>query len=311
VISLVVVGVLVLVGALAALGALNSGLEARTAAGDAISSAQIAWDSAQLAVEPGSPEYTESQDAAAGIAKAKSLFDSGYYVFADKYRAAQQEADRAGGLASGILGRVEALNSEAEAAIPSDAIPLYFDLAKRYPRTTEGQAAIDAAAQALQNDTYTDDIQALESVAAFAADCPGEVPDSVYQVARDRVSTAARDSIASQRSIVSDNLSWATAMKKGHVVYSSAGGTYSSDTAALSSLISKLSAAGVAEYKDALVLIRDSSKLGEKCRKTANSPVRRKGSISYFTRGQVNSIQSNSKKMRTKLNSADAKLKSL
>ncbi len=310
-ITLVLVAVFLLVAACSAFGCVSSGLEARSAAGAAIGSAQTIWNDAQLAVESGSSDLTTSQESAAALANAKSLFDSGYYVLADKYKAAQQEAEKAGNLAQGILDNVALLNEQAGAATSSDAIAIYFNLYTQYPRTVEGQGALEAAAQVLQNDTYYTDIASIEAVATFVSDCPGEVPESVYTFVKDRIASAAEASISTQNRVASNNVSWAKKMLTGKRVSFDAGGTSSAETADLSSIISKLSAVGAEDYRDALVLIRDSSKLGQKCAKTASSPVRRTGSLRLYTRGQVNSIKSNSTKMQSKLKSASAKLKAL
>jgi hypothetical protein len=308
---IVAVVVFLLLAACVAFGFINSGLEARSAAGAAIGSAQTIWNDAQLAVEPGSSGLTTSQESAAALANAKSLFDSGYYVLADKYKAAQQEAEKAGALAQGILDNVALLNEQAGTATSSDAIAIYFSLYTQYPRTNEGQGALEAAAQVLVNDTYYGDIEAIEAVANFVSDCPGDVPESVFTFAKEHVASAADASISSQTSIANNNVSWAKKMLTGKRISFSAGGTTSSETADLSSIISKLSAIGAEDYRDALVLIRDSSKLGQKCAKTASSPVRRTGSLRLYTRGQVNSIKSNSAKMQSKLKSAKAKLDAL
>lgn len=306
IIAVAVVLAVVLGAGATAFTAVRQGLAARDSARKMISMAEGTLDMAQTAVEPGSPESAKSDEARTSLGEAKALYEQGFIVFAGKYREAGQKAQAAQRLAREISQGVSQLTSQARAAGPtSNSISLYFALYERYPRTAQGQTALDDAAKRFVEDQNTSVTGFLQSAASFYKECPGPVPASVNDAVRERLRSAARSEISSQESIVKNNKSWAAKLDAKKTVNFSLQSTSASNTTRLRSMISYLSDADCAQYEDVFVLLRDSSLLGEKCGNIASSPVRKTKNTLYFSTSQVSRIASLSSQMQTKLGKAE------
>jgi len=75
--------------------------------------------------------------------------------------------------------------------------------------------------------------------------------------------------------------------------------------------IAALSTVEAARYRPVLVLLRDCSKLGEKCTKVANSPTRSTKKAQYFSSRQISTVDKLTKQMDAKLDKARSQLKRL
>lgn len=283
--------------------------EARAGAERAIAAAETAFDDAQLAVEPGSEELTQSQESEAALAEAKRLRDSGMGLIAARYREATQKAESAEEIAAGISARVEDLARQARAATSYDAPGLYFELYRRFPRTSQGGTAIEDAATVLTGNLSYDNYDALAQIKKFCNDSPAEVPASVYSAADDRLKSVTRTEISYQKSIVSNNKSWSSKMLAGKRISFSARGTTAANTRQVSRYLKLLSAVKATEYKAVLTLLRDSSKLGQKCESIRSHPVRRTRTTRFFSSSQIKRVRTYSGQMSTKLSKAAKLLK--
>jgi hypothetical protein len=308
IIAVMIALILLLGGAGLAVAGVRGGLEARDSAGTAIKAAEQAWDDAQIAVESGSQEADESEQSKAALSDAKALYRTGFFVFASKYEAAEAEARRAGKLALAITNRVDELASKAAASNGSEAVSLYFDISERYPRTPAGSTAIDDAANVLVNDYFNSDRDCLDRVSAFISGCPGEVPESVKALAKDRVKSAANRSLSTQNAQVKDHLKWVKEMRSGKKVNMGLVLNTGASASELDAILKRLDDVGCSEYRSAVTQLRDAAKVDAKVRKSASSPVRRSGGVSFFTPGQITKIEKLTKEMRTKLSKAKTAL---
>jgi len=305
--------VLILVVALGAWGysVLNTSTKAKNAAAASITAARTAIAQADPAVEPGSHELTESQKSKSELDQATLLYGQGSVFAVGRYRDAKSKADDARRIAQGITHRVEAMAANASSASPEDAIDLYFALEKLYPRTQQGQDAIAKAADVLTSDLIGGaDISNLASIKAFCDKCPGDVPSEVYDAATTSIKSIASDSLGMQAAYVRSNRSWVKKLR-GKGANFTIQGTVKADTSELTRALGMLSAVQGTSFRSALTLLRDSSKLGERCSKIGRSPVRKTGSAHYFSRGQVNTISKLSSQMGAKLSRARTLLSNL
>ena len=311
----IAVAALVVVAVLGTAGfrAVQRGSEARGTATEAIVAAEKALQDAQLAVEPGSQELTENQQAQAALSEAKRLRDAGFLVLASRYREAEQKAASARKTATKITDRVEALADQAaefaDSGQSDPAVDLYFKLHDRYPRTAAGRNAIELAGEVLASNLPSGDYDSLIKIKAFCKECPEKVPAAVYTAADKRLKSAADSSLSWQRMIVANNKSWAKKLRSGKRTTFGIQGTSKSETTELSRMIATLSAVKGTEYKKALVLLRDCSKLGQTCDKISRSPVRKTSTTWYFSSSQISRIAKLSSQMDAKLKKANALLK--
>jgi hypothetical protein len=284
---------------------------AKNAAAASIAAARKAIAAAEPAVEPGSQELTESQKSTAALDEATLLYASGSMFDSARYDQAKTKSDQARKLALGITARVAAMADNASQADVDQAIDLYFELYKKYPRTPQGQGAIDEAANALLNSlSGGSSVDDLDAIGTFCTDCPGDVPSTVLDAAATDIKSIASDSLDYQSPMVSSNKRWVKALR-GKGANFTISGTDSTDTGQLSHVLGLLTAVQGDAYRSALTLLRDSSRLGEKCSKIGRSPVRKKGNASYFSSSQVNRISSYSKQMSAKLSKARGLLQDL
>lgn len=301
--------------ALVAVGAwgysvVSASLAAKDVAASSISAAREAIAAADPAVEPGSQELTESQRSKSELDEASSLFAQGSLIDAGPYGKAKTKADEARATAKGIIDRVEALAADASAASSQDAIGLYFALAKQYPRTQQGKDAMANAAKALVDNLGGSDLDELDAVREFCDTAPGVVPSTVYEAAATSIKSMADASVDRQASIVSSNRSWVKKIR-GKGVNFTLSSTTAADTSELTHIIGTLTAVQGTDFRAALTLLRDCSKLGQSCGKIAKSPVRKSGRVQYFSRTQINKIASLSSQMAAKLTKARGLLKDL
>jgi hypothetical protein len=311
--KLVILGAVLLL--LAAVGAggwtvLSESLAAKGAAASSIATAREAIAAADPAVEPGSPELAESQTSKSELDEATSLDARGSLVDAGPYRDAKVRADQARAVAQGITDRVSALAAGASAASPEEAIGLYFALEKKYPRTQQGRDAIANAATALLENLRSSDLDDLNAVSGFCSRCPGDVPSSVYDAAATSIKSIADASIDQQASVVSSNRSWVTKIR-GKGANFTISSTTAVDTGELTHIIGVLPAVHGVDFRATVTLLRDCSRLGERCGKIARSPVKKSSSVVYFSRSQVNTIATLSSQMDAKLTRARGLLKRL
>ena len=289
---------------------LSRSLAAKDAAASSIATARAAIAAADPAVEPGSQELTESQTSKSDLDEAASLYARGSLVDAGPYRDAKVRADQARAVAQGIADRVSALAAEASAASPEDAIGLYFALEQKYPRTQQGRDAIANAATALLGNLQGSDLDDLNAVSGFCSRCPGDVPSTVYDAAATSITSIANASIDQQASVVSSNKSW-VAKIRGKGANFTISSTTAADTSELTHIIGVLPGVHGTDFRAAVTLLRDCSKLGEQCGKVARSPVKKSSTVAYFTRSQVNTISRLSSQMAAKLSKARGLLKNL
>lgn len=305
--------VVVIVLASAGYSMAQTSLAAKGAAAASIGSARKAIAAAQLAVESGSPEVAQSQKSKAQLAAANQLYAQGSVFSAGPYRSAKVRADQARAYAQSITKRVADMQKDAAATSANDAnagIAIYFALAKQFPRTPEGQAAVDKAANVLLGTTGNSDISTLESIKHFSETCPGEVPASLNDAAATSIASLAESSLGGQQAVVSSNRRWVKGIKGKGVSFTVAG-TSGTDTSDLSEVIAMLPTVQATRYRGALTLLRDSSKLGEKCGAISRSPVRRSGTTRFFSMSQVNQVNSLTKAMAAKLARASQLLNNL
>ena len=289
--------------------------EARANAAAAIKDAERAWHDAQTAVEPGSRELIESQSARDDIDEATRQFERGSAIAAAPYLQARQKASSAWDLASGITSRV----SDMETKASQDRSPgLYFTLHTRYPRTSEGMGALDAALDVLveslpgqDSSLISDDAEALAKIKKFCAKYPGKPPTSVYSTAEKRVRSAAKSEIGWLADIASNNRSWASQMRSGKRISMSVDSPDKSDARFLGRIAGTLAAVKCARYKKVLALLRGAHRLGRSSGSIHDHPVRRTGSTIYYSSGQVSRISTESRQMASKLSNARKLLKKL
>jgi hypothetical protein len=288
----------------------SASLAAKDAAAASIAAARAVIVTADLAVEPASQELTESQQSKAKLDEATSLLAQGSFVDAAPYRAAGTKADEARVIAQGITERVGALAADAAAASPEDAIGLYFDLARKYPRTQQGQDAVANAATALLGNLTGSDLDNLDAIKEFCDNAPSEVPTTVFDAAATSIKSIASASVDQQASVVSSNKSWVKKIR-GKGVNFTLSSTSAADTSELTHIIGVLSAVHGTDFSAAVTALRDCSKLGQACGKIARSPVRRSGRVEYFSRTQINKIAKLSSQMAAKLTKARGLLEDL
>jgi hypothetical protein len=290
---------------------LNGSLAVKNAAAESIAAAKVAIAAADPAVEPGSQELTESQKSKAALDEASMLLVEGSVFQQGPYRDAKTKADQARRIAVGITDRVAALASEAASATGDDAIAQYFALYQKYPRTRQGQGAIASAAGVLLEGLGGgSDIGDLDSIDTFCTTCPGDVPSSVVAAAAASIKSIAGDSLGWQEPMVTSNKSWVKKLRGKGANFTISGAT-ASDTNDLTHVIGMLSDVQGTSFEPVMTLLRDSSKLGERCSKIARSPLRKRGSVSYFSSGQISQIDSLSKQMGAKLDEARGLLNDL
>ena len=285
-------------------------LAAKDAAAASITAAREAMTRADLAVESGSQELTESQQSKSKLDEASSLLAQGSLIDAAPYRAAKAKAEEARAIAQGITERVAASAAEAAAASPEDAIDLYFALATKYPRTQQGKDAVGNAATALLGNLTGTALDNLDAIKDFCDNAPSEVPTAVYEAAATSIKSIADASVEQQASVVSSNKSWVKKIR-GKGVNFTISSTTSTDTSELNHILGLLEAVHAADFRAAVTLLRDCSKLGEACGKIARSPVRSTNSVDYFSRTQINKISTLSSQMSTKITKARAQLTDL
>ena len=289
----------------------NGSQAVKSAAAESIAAAKVAIAAADPAVEPGSPELTESQKSKAALDEASTLLVQGSVFQQGPYRDAKTKADQARKIAVGITDRVDTLASEAASATGDDAIAQYFAIYQRYPRTQQGQAAIaNAAGILLEGLGSGSAINDLDNIDTFCTTCPGEVPSSVVAAAATSIKSIAGDSVDWQGPMVTSNKSWVKKLRGKGASFTISGAT-ASDTSDLTHVIGTLSDVQGTSFSPVMTLLRDSSKLGERCSKIARSPVRKRGSVSYFSRSQISQIDTLSKQMGAKLDKARALLNGL
>jgi hypothetical protein len=131
----------------------------------------------------------------------------------------------------------------------------------------------------------------------------------VYSAADDRLKSVTRTEISYQKSIVSNNKSWSSKMLAGKRISFSARGTTAANTRQVSRYLKLLSAVKATEYKAVLTLLRDSSKLGQKCESIRSHPVRRTRTTRFFSSSQIKRVRTYSGQMSTKLSKAAKLLK--
>lgn len=311
--TLLVLGAVVLV--LVGLGAwgypvATASLAAKDAATSSIDAARAAVTAADVAVEPGSPELTESQKSRSEIDEATSLLAQGSLIDAAPYRSATTKAEDARVIAQGITARVESATAEAAAASPEDAIDLYFALATKYPRTQQGQDAVADAATVLLGNLGGSDLENLDAIKDFCDTCPGEVPSTVYDAAATSIKSIASASVDQQASIVTSNKSWVKKIR-GKGVNFTISSTTAADTSELNHVLEVLPVVQGADFNAAVTLLRDCSKLGQSCGKIANAPVRKSAGVDYFSRTQINKIATYSSQMAAKISKARGLLQDL
>jgi hypothetical protein len=310
---LAIVGLVLLLVVVVAVGysTVSTSLTAKAAAASSIAAARTAITAADPAVEPGSAELTASQKSTSALAGATSLYAQGSVLQPGPYRDAKVKADQARKIAVGITAGVEAMATAASSASGEDAIAQYFALYQKYPRTPQGQDAITRAAgvllDGLGSGSAVDD---LDSIDAFCTTCPGDVPSTVFDAAATSLKSIASASLDSQTPIVSSNKSWVKKLR-GKGANFTISGTTAADTSQLSHVIGILPDVQGEPFGSALTLLRDCSKLGERCSKIGRSPVRKSGSSRFFSVGQVNQIASLSKQMGAKLAAASGLLTAL
>jgi len=309
--KLVILGAVLLLLVVVGVGGysvVSQSLKAKDAAASSIANARAAIAAADPAVEPGSQELTESQTSKSELDEAASLYAQGSLLNTGPYRDAKVRADQARVVAQGITDRVSALAAEASAASPEDAIGLYFDLEKKYPRTKQGQGAIANAATALLDNLGSSDLDNLNAVSGFCSRCPGDVPSTVYDAAATSIKSIASASVDQQESVVSSNKSWVKKIR-GKGANFTISSTTAVDTSELTHIIGVLPGVHGTDFRAAVTLLRDCSRLGEKCGKIA--PVKKSSTVAYFTRSQVNTISRLSSQMAAKLAKARGLLKNL
>ena len=305
-----VVLVVVAVAGFGGCSVLGKSTAARNAASSSIVAARAAMTAADPAVEPGSPELTESQKGVSELEEATALLAQGSLFNAAPYAQAKAKADAAKLVAQAITARVTSAAAEAAAASPEDAVDLYFALAAKYPRTPQGQDAITKAANALVDNLNGTDLDNLDAVKDFCDTCPGDVPGAVYDAAAKAIKSIADGSVDAQAAVVSSNKSWVKKIR-GKGVNFTISSTSAGDTSDLTHVLGTLDTVHGTDYRSAVTLLRDSSKLGQACGKIASSPVRRKGTVSYFSRTQVNKISKLSSQMSSKISKARGQLQDL
>jgi hypothetical protein len=284
---------------------------AKDAAASSIAAARKAIAEADLAVEPGSQELTESQKSKSALNQATALYAEGSVFQPGRYGDAKAKAAQARKIALGIIDRVAAMAADASNASADDAVALYFALYQKYPRTPQGKDAIASAAGVLLDSLGSGSaVDNLDSIDAFCTDCPGDVPTTVFDAAATSIRSIGSDSLDSQSSMVSSNKSWVKKLR-GKGASFTISGTTAADTSQLTHVIGILPTVQGAPFRAAMTLLRDCSKMGERCSKIARSPVRKSGRSSYFSVGQVNQIATLSKQMGAKLAKARALLKNL
>jgi hypothetical protein len=311
--KLLIIGAVVLVIAgLVAWGypVITGSLAAKDAAASSIADARTAIASADSAVEPGSPELTESQKSKSELDEAASLVAQGSLIDAGPYRSAKTKADDARVIAEGITQRVATAAAAAAAASPDDAVDLYFALATQYPRTQQGQDAVGNAATALLGNLTGTDLDNLDAIKDFCDKSPGTVPQTVYDAAATSIRSIANASLDQQASAVSSNKSWVKKIR-GKGVNFTISSTTSQDTDEMNHILDVLSVVHATDFHAAVTLLRDSSKLGQSCGKIAKSPVRRKGRVEYFSRSQISRIAKYSSQMAGKISKARGLLQDL
>ena len=311
--KLLVIGAVVLVIAgLAAWGypVVTGSLAAKDAAASSIADARAAIATADSAVEPGSPELTESQKSKSELDEAASLVAQGSLIDAGPYRSAKTKADDARVIAEGITQGVATAAAEAAAASPDDAVDLYFALATKYPRTQQGQDAVGNAATALLGNLTGTDLDNLDAIKAFCDTSPGTVPTTVYDAAATSIRSMANASLDQQASAVSSNKSWVKKIR-GKGVNFTISSTTAQDTGELSHILDVLAVVHATDFRAAVTLLRDCSKLGQSCGKIAKSPVRKKGRVEYFSKSQINKIATYSSQMAGKISKARGLLQDL
>ena len=302
---------------------LNKSLAAKDVAASSIAAAKQAIAAADPAVEPGSQELTESQKSRSELDEANLLYGEGSVIQTGRYRDAKTKADDARRIAQGITKRVEALATEAStvgtatsttSADSNAAIALYFTLSQKYPRTPQGQGAITNAAAVLLDDFENSvgrvDAVDLDRIKEFCAECPGDVPTTVYDAAATRIKSIAGNSLDFQAPMVTSNKSWVKKLRAKGANFTILG-TAKADTSELTRVIGILPAVEGTRFQAALTLLRDCSRLGERCSKIAQSPVRKNGSARYFSSSQVNEIEKLSKQMDAQLTKARGLLNNL
>lgn len=285
-------------------------LAAKDAAASSIAAAREAIAAADVAVEPGSQELTDSQKSKSELDEATSLLNQGSLIDAGPYRSAKTKADDARAIAQGITERVAAAASEAAAASADDAVALYFALATKYPRTPQGKDAVGNAATALLGNLTGTDLDNLDAIKDFCDNAPGEIPTTVYDAAAASITSIANASLDQQASAVSSNKSWVKKIR-GKGVNFTISSTTAEDTSQLRHVLALLPVVHGTDFGDAIALLRDSSKLGESCGKIARSPVRRKGRVEYFSRSQISKIATYSSQMAGKISKARGLLQDL
>jgi hypothetical protein len=288
----------------------RASMAARDAAASSIDAARVALAAADPAVEPGSQELSESQKGKSDLDAADALYTRGSLIDAAPYAKAKAKADEARAIARAISARVEASAAEAAAAGPEDAVDLYFALAVKYPRTPQGQEAVTQAANVLLDNLPGSDLADLDALSEFCDACPGEVPSAVYDAATASIKAMASASANQQASIVSNNKSWVKKIR-GKGVNFTISSTTAADTGELNHIIGTLAGVHGTDFGGAVKLLRDCSKLGEACGKIARSPVRKRGSVQYFSRSQVNKISTLSSQMAAKISKARGLLQDL
>ena len=310
---LVALGAVVLI--LVALGAwgypvVTASLAAKDAATSSIAAARAAVTAADVAVEPGTQELTESQKSRSEIDEATSLLGQGSLIDAGPYRSAMAKAEDARVIAQGITARVESATAEAAAASPEDAIDLYFALATKYPRTQQGQDAVANAATTLLGNLVGSDLDNLDAIKDFCDKSPGEVPSTVYDAAATSIKSIASASVDQQASIVTSNKSWVKKIR-GKGVNFTISSTTAADTSELNHILEVLPVVQGADFSAVVTLLRDCSKLGQSCGKIANAPVRKSAGVDYFSRTQINKIATLSSQMAAKISKARGLLQDL
>ncbi len=291
------------------------GVTARAEAEKAIASAQTKIEHAEPAVEPGTNEEAEYKRARALLDEAMTDNARGSILKPEAYKSAAEKAQSAASLARGISQRVVKL---AEQASAGGSIDLYFELYSRFPRTYEGQRALDDAAKALLEDfesrsqfEYLSDIERLTSLAEFCTKCPGEVPGSIRAESIRTLRGTARERIKELQGISKHNIKWATALRRGKSLGYGAHGLERGSAAEMRRIANLCAKLDCDDYKAVFSHLCGACQSAERCLAIARKPERETRTTLYFGSSQLRRMLAESREIQRETSTASRLLAKL